>query len=116
MAFTWNGEREDNFDIYLKLVGSSEVRRLTSDPAPDLAPRWSPNGQEIAFIRGGTDRSTLHIVSPLGGTERKVSDFAVARRTRLVPRWSLDRGGASTGGAVEPRGRRRHLSHSSGRR
>jgi Tol biopolymer transport system component len=77
VAFTWNGEREDNFDIYLTMVGSSEVRRLTSDPAEDVEPRWSPNGQEIAFLRVGTDRTTLHVVSPLGGSDRKVSDLAV---------------------------------------
>jgi hypothetical protein len=29
VAFAWDGERQDNFDIYVKLVGSSEVRRLT---------------------------------------------------------------------------------------
>ena len=77
VAFVWNGEKEDNVDIYLKLVGSSELRRLTSDPAEEFAPRWSPNGQEIAFLRGAIDRGTLHVVSPLGGTDRKVSDFAV---------------------------------------
>ncbi len=85
VAFTWNGEAEDNFDIYLKMVGSSEVRRLTSDPAAEYAPRWSPDGQEIGFLRGDFVRSTLHIVSALGGTDRKVSDFVVRVRTRLVP-------------------------------
>ena len=37
VAFVWNGEKKDNFDIYVKIVGSSEVRRLTTDPEPDLA-------------------------------------------------------------------------------
>ena len=77
LAFVWEGEREDNQDIYVKLVGSTEVRRLTSDSAADIWPRWSPNGQEIAFVRVGTDRNTLHLVSALSGTDRKVSNFAV---------------------------------------
>ena len=51
VAFCWNGEKLDNFDIYLKMIGSSEVRRLTTDPAPDLAPSWSPDGRQIAFLR-----------------------------------------------------------------
>ena len=52
------------------------MRRLTTDPAPDTSPCWSPNGQEIAFVRDETER-TVHVVSPLGGTDRKVSDFSV---------------------------------------
>ena len=43
VAFTWNGEKEDNFDIYVKMIGSSDVLRLTTDPARDdhaeLVPR-----------------------------------------------------------------------------
>ena len=33
VAFAWNGAKQDNWDIYVTLVGSSDVRRLTSDPA-----------------------------------------------------------------------------------
>ena len=51
VAFSWNGEREDNYDIYLKTVGSSDERRLTTDPAADTLPIWSPDGKEIAFLR-----------------------------------------------------------------
>ena len=32
MAFEWDGEHSDNPDIYIKMVGSSEVRRLTTTP------------------------------------------------------------------------------------
>ena len=32
VAFEWDGEHSDNPDIYIKMVGSSEVRRLTSHP------------------------------------------------------------------------------------
>ena len=35
VAFAWNGEKQDNDDIYLKLVGSSELRRLTTDALSD---------------------------------------------------------------------------------
>ena len=78
VAFAWNGEREDNFDIYVKLVGSPEVRRLTTDPAAGQRALLVTNSQEIAFVRAGTERNTVHVVSPLGGTDRKVSDFPVA--------------------------------------
>lgn len=38
VAFSWDGERQDNFDIYVKQVGEGTLLRLTSDPRPDLSP------------------------------------------------------------------------------
>ena len=45
VAFSWNGETEDNWDIYVKLIGPGSPQRLTSDPAMDLSPAWSPDGR-----------------------------------------------------------------------
>ena len=78
VAFEWNGEKQDNDDIYLKLVGSSELRRLTTDALPDGTPAWSPDGREIAFVRRGQGRTTLHAVSPITGAERKIRILAPA--------------------------------------
>jgi serine/threonine protein kinase len=69
VAFSWNGEKQDNHDIYVKLVdGGSTPLRLTTDPAADTIPRWSPDGRWIAFLREGA----VYVIPPLGGTERKV--------------------------------------------
>ena len=70
VAFAWNGEKRDNFDIYVKLVEGGEPLRLTHDPAPDLSPAWSPDGRFIAFLRQGA----IYLISPLGGAERRVTD------------------------------------------
>ena len=80
VAFAWNGEKGDNWDIYVKMVGSSEARRLTTDPAADTLPSWSPDGRQIAFVRSsaGSYTGTIHVISPLGGADRKVSDQPVA--------------------------------------
>ena len=52
VAFDWEGEKGGgNRDIYVKSVGSSEMRRLTTDPAGDIAPTWSRDGQQIAVVR-----------------------------------------------------------------
>jgi Tol biopolymer transport system component len=77
VAFSWNGEAEENFDVYVKLVDSATSLRLTSDPAPDLSPAWSPDGRQIAFLRenaGGL--CDLVLTPPLGGAERKVASVA----------------------------------------
>jgi len=78
VAFMWDGEKQENWDIYVTLVGSSGVRRLTSDPLPDTNPAWSPDGQQIAFLRSRTDGPTIQLVSALGGGDRKLSDFSGA--------------------------------------
>ena len=51
VAFSWNGEKGDNEDIYVKLVNSETALRLTADPAPDIAPVWAPDASQIAFVR-----------------------------------------------------------------
>ena len=51
IAYSSAGERGENWDIYLRLVGEVEARRLTTDPTPDESPAWSPDGKQIAFVR-----------------------------------------------------------------
>ncbi len=71
VAFAWNGEKEDNWDIYVKLIGSEPPLRLTINPAPDTWPAWSPDGRQIAFLRDlGAGKRAVVLISPLGGPER----------------------------------------------
>ena len=40
VAFVWNGEKEDNYDIYVKQIGSAGTpMRLTTSPAAESQPR-----------------------------------------------------------------------------
>jgi eukaryotic-like serine/threonine-protein kinase len=73
VAYAWNGPGQDNFDIYVEVVGSGSPLRLTTDAAADAEPAWSPDGRQIAFLRFGPD-SGIYLVSPLGGRERKLLD------------------------------------------
>jgi len=80
VAFTWNGESQDNFDIYIKLIGSGPPLRLTTNPAADVSPAWSPDGRTIAFLRRSEgDRNELLLIPALGGPERKVAETLQAR-------------------------------------
>jgi Tol biopolymer transport system component/DNA-binding winged helix-turn-helix (wHTH) protein len=80
VAFDWEGEGPSNRDIYLKLVGSSELRRLTTDSAVEVAAVWSPDGRQIAYARLEPRPFVswrIRVMSSLGGSDRQVSDFPV---------------------------------------
>ncbi len=87
VAFVWNGERQESFDLYLKLVGPGAPIRLTSDPRPESSPAWSPDGRQIAFLRSGPARSEVVVIPALGGPERTVAEAAVLN---LGLAWSPD--------------------------
>ena len=53
VAFSWDGENQDNRDIYVQLVGSGSPLRLTTNPARDSAPAWSPDGAQHRVCASG---------------------------------------------------------------
>jgi Tol biopolymer transport system component/DNA-binding winged helix-turn-helix (wHTH) protein len=78
VAFSWNGEKQDNFDIYIKLIGSNSCLQLTTNPAEDFSPAWSPDGLTIAFLRRlGGGRNELLLTPALGGPERKLAETLI---------------------------------------
>lgn len=83
VAFSWEGTGKENTDIYLKLVGPGEPHRLTTDPAADISPAWSPDGRQIAFLRWlnvadadpDADRCGIYVIPALGGAERRLAEI-----------------------------------------
>jgi Tol biopolymer transport system component/DNA-binding winged helix-turn-helix (wHTH) protein len=74
VAFSWNGEKQDNFDIYVTPISSGTPVRLTKDAAEDSSPAWSPDGHTIAFLRRLGDHSDLILVPATGGPEHKIAE------------------------------------------
>jgi eukaryotic-like serine/threonine-protein kinase len=72
VAFAWNGDTEENWDIYVQLIGPGSPQRLTTDPAIELSPAWSPDGRSIAFVRVRGGRVIVVVVPSRGGPEREV--------------------------------------------
>jgi eukaryotic-like serine/threonine-protein kinase len=77
VVFTWTGARQDNPDVYVQQIGAGSPLKLTSDPANDYSPSWSPDGRTIAFLRRSLSgaQSEVRLVAPLGGPERKLADI-----------------------------------------
>ncbi len=76
IAYAWNGPAQDNWDIYVKMVGSDSPLRLTSGPEADDAPVWSPDGRFIAFFRFFRQprKSQILVIPPIGGQEHIVAE------------------------------------------
>ena len=72
----------DNYDTALWLVSTTggEPRRLTAGPR-DLAPRWAPDGRQIAFIRS----QQIALLSMDGGEARQITSLAAGAGP---PEWS----------------------------
>jgi Tol biopolymer transport system component/serine/threonine protein kinase len=110
VAFAWNGEKQDNFDIYVKLIGAGGNLRLTTHPADDYSPVWSPDGRSIAFLRnlpGG--KAAVLLIPAIGGSERKLAEIATPPVGEVLPTtyptWSPDGSSlviADTGSPNEP--------------
>jgi len=79
VAFAWDGERGDNRDIYVKLLGEIVPRALTSDPAADEWPVWAPDGKRIAFQRTPAGGPTqILVMSAVGVSEQRLGEFPAA--------------------------------------
>ena len=72
IAFVWDGPDGLNHDVYVQDVGADVPVRLTTNPAEDSNPVWSPDGKEIAFLRRVRGNSSLGvmIMDANGGNER----------------------------------------------
>lgn len=85
VAFTLR--RSGNADLYAINQTTREVVRLTSDPAEDRDPVWSPDGQMLAFASHRGDNWDVYLLDLEGG--------ALIRLTRTPgfdggPSWSPD--------------------------
>jgi dipeptidyl aminopeptidase/acylaminoacyl peptidase len=60
-------------DIWLVPARGGEPKRLTSSPAADMNPRWSPDGRAIAFISSRSGSPQVWTIDPNGGEAVQVT-------------------------------------------
>ena len=91
IAFAWSPEGpQDQFDLYVKVIGSEKPLRLTTSPAKFIFPSWSPDGRQIAFARMAQEGSGIYLIPALGGPERKLADSAFTYFLQTPLSWSPD--------------------------
>ena len=74
--------------IVASRADGSDVRRLTTDESKNRAPRWSPDGTEIAFTSDRSGSYEVWVMDPDGSGQTQITD---APETFVVrPVWSRD--------------------------
>ena len=78
VAFVWNGEKQDSFQIYVMQIGGGTPVRITNHPGLPFSLAWSPDDRHIAFLRRVEgDRFAIMLVPPFGGPERKLAETSI---------------------------------------
>jgi TolB protein len=73
--------------VYRISIDGGDPQQLTTDPADDYAPNWSPNGSEIAFYSLRTGNRDVFVMNENGqGTQQLTTDPGQDRN----PTWSPD--------------------------
>jgi dipeptidyl aminopeptidase/acylaminoacyl peptidase len=73
--------------IYLVPLGGGEVRQLTNDENSSTTPRWSPDGERLAFISGRDGEDQIWTIDVSSGALKKISTISTSAGD---PVWSPD--------------------------
>jgi Tol biopolymer transport system component len=74
LAFVWDGDKQDSFQIYVMQIGGGAPVRITNQAGSPFGLAWSPDDRYIAFHRPEGDRVAIRLVPPFGGPERKLAE------------------------------------------
>lgn len=77
--------RDGNLDVYVMNSRGSQKRRLTRNPADDIAPAWSRDGQRIAFASKRDGILQVYVMDADGSRQRRVTR---GRGASAFPTWS----------------------------
>ncbi len=76
-----------NADIYIINVDGTGLHRLTTNPATDNTPRWSPDGKTILFVSTRKDGPQAWVIPADGGEPTQLTDFSTGVAD---PAWTRD--------------------------
>jgi hypothetical protein len=76
-AIVYMANQDDQWDLFVKTLDDVSPRRLTSSPANDGLPVWSPDGQWIAFVSDRDGSWGMWLIHPASGEIRPVTTFNI---------------------------------------
>lgn len=89
-CIAFHSNRNNQFDIFLMKEDAGNITQLTSDPARDIEPDWSPDGTQIAFATGREDTTStqIYVMNADGSDQHRVGPKRPNDNWR--PDWSPD--------------------------
>jgi TolB protein len=87
IAYQSKSAEDGNRDIYVMAANGTGIRRITTHPAVDESPAWSPDGSEIAFASERSDGEAVWIIGVDGDGLRRLT---VGLARAFQPAWSPD--------------------------
>ncbi len=79
--------RNENWDIYVMNTDGSDPVQLTTDPADDLHPAWSPDGSRIAFTSDRDGNENIFVMNADGS---ELTRLTTSEGDDAHPAWSPD--------------------------
>jgi len=61
------GDTPPNKDIWMYEIGTNKLFQYTRSPKSDNTPKWSPDGQSLAFLSSRNGKTQLFLISMNGG-------------------------------------------------
>jgi Tol biopolymer transport system component len=80
-------DRDGNIDVWVMDLPGGTLHRLTTDPAADFSPTWSPDGKHIAFRSDRQGNDEVFVMNADGTGQR---DLTRNPASDYSPAWSPD--------------------------
>lgn len=78
-------DRTGNFEIYVMNPDGGGIVQVTDNPAEDLNPTWSPDGERLAFVSNRDGNKEIYVVDAGGGIPTRLTNNAAED---FNPAWS----------------------------
>ena len=86
----FGSDRRGNMDLWVMPAAGGDAIQITTAPAPDWAPQFSPDETQVAFYSYRSGKREVWVM-PLGeGPARQLTDGAATGVSSQFPRWSAD--------------------------
>ena len=83
----FTSDMDGNPDIYVVNADGTDLTRIVNNPANDVLPAWSPDGDEIAFVSDRDGNNDIYVMNADGSNVKRLTNDP---NEDYFPGWSPD--------------------------